>query len=178
MWCVLGGVYAWDWTHSFFCLSWRQPLCFKTTIKVLFWQTQCALKYDGAKQMHLDYLLGMHCGKVSLWEYKGRGMGNRPTEGCTAHNEPVQSVLETSHKDFWIFFLGRSVGWMVGWSFCFETVSHTSPGWPELPTPWTTASPLASASWVLEWQAWGVPHPARVLSGFLTRGSREETRYK
>lgn len=52
--------------------------------------------------MHLDYLLGieMHCGKVSLWEYKGRGMRNRPTEGCTAHNEPVQSALETSHKDF------------------------------------------------------------------------------
>lgn len=52
--------------------------------------------------MHLDYLLGieMHCGKVSLWESKGRGMGNWPTEGCTAHNEPVQSVLETSHKDF------------------------------------------------------------------------------
>lgn len=42
--------------------------------------------------------------------------------------------LHTGTSEFfsWVDLL---VEWLVGWSFCFETVSHTSPGWPELPTP-------------------------------------------
>lgn len=134
--CLGDGVCAWDWTHSFLCLSWCQPLCFKTTVKVLFLQAQCALKYDGSKQMHLGYLLGieMHCGKVSLWEYKGRGMVDRPTEGCTAHTWTCSKHSGSFTQGLLKFFLGLMY-WLIGGlvGLFVETVSHTSPGWPELP---------------------------------------------
>lgn len=125
---VLGGVYAWDWTHSFLCLSWRQPLCFKTTIKVLFLTNTVCPKVWWSKTNARRLLVGH---RVVLWKLvcgsmKAEGWGTGQLRVVLHIMNLFKAFCKLHTRTSEFFFLGGSVGWMVGWLvFLFwNSVSH------------------------------------------------------
>lgn len=112
--------------------------------------------------MHLDYLLGieMHCGKVSLWEYKGRGMETGQLRAVLHIMNLFKAFwkLHTRTSEFflgWIYWLN---GWLGGLSVLRQCLTLVQAGLNSL------CLELLSVLWAQPPECWSgrheVPHPA------------------